>query len=62
MVAGSEDGYAKDFYPKGLRFFAWRRSVHLKKEQGFRACLSCGHVWGALDPKELAALILRSRK
>lgn len=62
MVAGSEDGYAKDFYPKGLRFFALRRSVRLSKEQGFTACLNCGHVWGKLNPNELSELIARSRK
>jgi Zn-finger nucleic acid-binding protein len=59
---GSEGGDAKDFIPNGLKFFRQQRSVPLFREQAFKACMQCGHVWDTLDATNLHRLIKNSGK
>jgi hypothetical protein len=57
IEGGSEYGWAHKFYPRGVRFFSLRRSVHLLNGEAFQACTQCGHVWGTLDATDLRDLI-----
>jgi hypothetical protein len=52
-----ESGRAERFYPKGLRLLTLRHSVGLNGRHPFRACLSCGHLWSALDAEALRDLM-----
>lgn len=53
----NDDGRAERFFPKGLRLLALRHSVGLNGRHPFRACLSCGHLWSALDAEALRELM-----
>ena len=43
------------FIPARTRFFRWAMGVSFTR--GFAACLSCGHVWGAVDPAALRSFV-----
>lgn len=60
MIDGSEQGWTTRFYPRGLRFLTFKRSVAFARGEDFSACLACGHVWNTVDPHELMALLLGS--
>ena len=59
-MSSGDDGWVTRFYPKGLRFLTFRKSVPLWNGQMFQACLSCGHVWSKVDTAELNDLIEKS--
>ncbi len=58
ILAGSvgSPGYMSYFVPRNMPIAAWSvPCVPLTHE--FRACLSCGHVWSSLRPRQLRALV-----
>ncbi len=62
VLASGDDGWVTYFYPKGLKFFTFNRSVSLDNGQLFRACMKCGHVWSRVSPARLKALLEESGK
>lgn len=52
-----DGGRAESFFPKGIRLLTLQRSVRLNGRHPFRACLSCGHLWSALDAGALRELM-----
>jgi hypothetical protein len=60
QLSGSDDGWVTWFYPKGLRFLTFFRTVALSDGQRISACLHCGHTWSKLNPRELRELLEKS--
>ena len=51
------EGPAWQFAPNQIRSFRLKAGVWLTT--GFSACLSCGHLWGAVDPNALRSFLLK---
>ncbi len=51
VVAGPESNVGHAFVPRNCRP-AWQ-TTRLAVPNGFRACVSCGHVWARIDPAAL---------
>jgi hypothetical protein len=59
-LSGTDDGWVTSFFPKGIKFLSFRKSVNLANGQLFFACLACGHIWSQVVPTELRELLLKN--
>lgn len=57
---GQSFGWGKRFYPDGVRFFAFPRSVALKRDNLLYVCMECGHAWGDVDPAKLGRILRKT--
>lgn len=62
LIASDEnETFNGRFYPAGLKFLAFRRSVPVSDQQGFFACTACGCLWNRLDATKLRELLKQQR-
>jgi hypothetical protein len=55
VIAGSECDVGHTFAPRNCRP-SWQ-AIGVAASAGFRACVSCGHVWNRVDPARLREYI-----